>query len=260
MKHLRRLDQASSNLELRRLRPFHLQPQTQLVTLAQGHSGSPSTVAITALFVIYNLFKSPWCRAGGRNTFTFCHYEKAVNIHKAKYVNEAICHWQQRDGDALLKTRRPVVLVDATICLSIEFERGRSRKSDFDAPRARGRRDGDDFLSPAATQGWYLCRWTLLSLLQTSQKKRIWRFRAQACASLWLILPSLQKGIFFKLLASPNSQPVLLFHGRKKQKLPPPNHYSLINFSQPGVIMHGPVSGYLCMLQVYLIISVCAGG
>lgn len=42
---------------------------------------------------------------------------KAVNTHKAKSVNEAICHWQGMDGDALLKTRRPLVFAHSTVCL-----------------------------------------------------------------------------------------------------------------------------------------------
>lgn len=33
------------------------------------------------------------------------------------------------------------------------------------------------------------------------------------------------------------------------------NHYLLIHFTQPGVIMHGPVNGYLSMPRIYLIIS-----
>lgn len=37
------------------------------------------------------------------------------------------------------------------------------------------------------------------------------------------------------------------------------NHYLLIHFTQPGVIMHGPVNGYLSMPRIYLIISRSGG-
>lgn len=37
------------------------------------------------------------------------------------------------------------------------------------------------------------------------------------------------------------------------------NHYLLIHFTQPGVIMHGPVNGYLSMPHIYLIISRSGG-
>lgn len=146
------------------------------------------------------------------------------------------------------------MLADATVCLSIEFERGRSRKSVFEAPCARARRNGR---VPAAAA---LCSWTPLRLLQTSRK------RVSELQPVPVSDSSLQKGIFFKVLASPNSakcsQSSTL--GRNRSAPPPPpspslNHYSLIHFSQPGVIMHGPVSGYLCMPRVYLIISRSGG-
>lgn len=63
------------------------------------------------------MFKHLLCSAGSRNTFNLCHFEKTVNIHKAKSVNEVICHWQRMDGDALLKTRKPLVFVGSTVCL-----------------------------------------------------------------------------------------------------------------------------------------------
>lgn len=34
---------------------------------------------------------------------------------------------------------------------------------------------------------------------------------------------------------------------RQSCSLPSLNHYLLIHFTQPGVIMHGPVNGYLSM-------------
>lgn len=48
--------------------------------------------------------------------------------------------------------------------------------------------------------------------------------------------------------------------GTKQSRfLPLLNHYLLIHFTQPGVIMHGPVNGYLSMLRIYLIISRSGG-
>lgn len=43
--------------------------------------------------------------------------------------------------------------------------------------------------------------------------------------------------------------------GRAERSLLPLNHYLIIHFTQPGVIMHGPVNGYLSTLCIYLIIS-----
>lgn len=46
---------------------------------------------------------------------------------------------------------------------------------------------------------------------------------------------------------------------RQSCSLPLLNHYLLIHFTQPGVIMHGPVNGYLSMPCIYLIISRSGG-
>lgn len=46
---------------------------------------------------------------------------------------------------------------------------------------------------------------------------------------------------------------------RQSRFLPLLNHYLLIHFTQPGVIMHGPVNGYLSMPRIYLIISRSGG-
>lgn len=91
--------------------------QTDLLLGTRVQWQSEHTSLSQTQFGFYSLFKPLWCRAGSRNTFTLCHFEKAVNIHKAKSVNEAICHWQGMDGDALLKTRRPLVFAGSTVCL-----------------------------------------------------------------------------------------------------------------------------------------------
>lgn len=46
---------------------------------------------------------------------------------------------------------------------------------------------------------------------------------------------------------------------RQSLFLPLLYHYLLIHFTQPGVIMHGPVNGYLSMPRIYLIISKSGG-
>ena len=59
------------------------------------------------------------------------------------------------------------------------------------------------------------------------------------------------RGLYTALLRSSGT--------RQSRFLPLLNHYLLIHFTQPGVIMHGPVNGYLSMPRIYLIISRSGG-
>lgn len=216
------------------------------------------------------------------------------------------------DGDALLKTRRPLVFKAQLCAHSIEFAHGSCRVAVFERllhswERENRSEEETDLPSAAALsavrQGTGCKTVQLLDIfigcfylsiltgekslggdsLEDSAEHHVVDFRVlsashvkEPTSNLWRIpwrieeegcvLNSMQCSIRCGPVQSSRVLWGLLYAAllrsggtRQSCSLPLLNHYLLIHFTQPGVIMHGPVNGYLSMLCIYLIISRSGG-